>query len=358
MNETVPARYDYPALRDFAASLFGAAGLDAEKAENIAEILVEADLMGHSTHGLALAPWYLDAIKSGAMTLDGEPEILSDRGACVLWNGRRLPGTWLTAKAVDLAVERVATYGTVTVSISESWHIGALAAYLPRATDKGYMVMLACSTPTTSGVAPYGGSRPLFTPNPYAAGIPTDADPILLDISASITTLNKAKQLFRAGESFTQPWVMDVEGNPTTDPAAVVNGGGSLLPVGGLDHGHKGYSMALLVEALTQGLGGFGRSDHPSGTSVSVFLQVIDPTAFGGREQFTKQTTWLADSCRSNPPRPGTDRVRVPGDRALATKREALRRGVPLEAAITNSLRPYIDQFGLSLPEPVTSQDR
>lgn len=347
------ARFDYPALRKFAASLFSAAGLDTDKAENIAEILTEADLMGHSTHGLALAPWYLDAIKSGAMTLDGEPEILSDRGACVLWNGRRLPGTWLTAKAVDLAVERVATYGTVTITISESWHIGALAAYLPRATDKGYMVMLACSTPTVGGVAPYGGTKPLFTPNPYAAGIPTDGDPILLDISASITTLNKAKQLFKEGRSFPQPWVLDADGNPTDDPAAVVNGGGSLLPVGGLDHGHKGYSLALLVEALTQGLGGFGRSDHPSGTSVSVFLQVIDPTAFGGRELFRKQTTWLAESCRSNPPRPGVDRVRVPGDRAYACKREALERGVPLDDAIFNGLRPYAEQFGLRIPEPL-----
>ncbi|MET0962910.1 MAG: Ldh family oxidoreductase [Noviherbaspirillum sp.] len=348
-----PARFDYPALRSFAAALFSAAGLDMDKAQTIAEILVEADLMGHSTHGLALAPWYVDAMESGAVTLEGEPEIVSDRGACVLWNGRRLPGAWLTARAVDLAVARVATYGTVTISISESGHIGALAAYLTRATDKGYMVMLASSTPTTSGVAPYGGTRPLFTPNPYAAGIPTDGDPILLDISASITTLNKAKQLSREGRLFEQPWVMDANGNPTADPAAVVNGGGSLLPVGGLDHGHKGYSLALLVEALTQGLGGYGRSDQPSGTSVSVFLQVIDPTAFGGRAQFQKQTTWLADACRSNPPRPGTDRVRVPGDRAYACKRDALAHGVPLEGAIINGLRPYADRFGLILPAPV-----
>jgi LDH2 family malate/lactate/ureidoglycolate dehydrogenase len=346
-------RYDYGALRLFVGDLFRSAGLEADKAGNVAEILLEADLMGHSTHGLALVPWYFDAIAAGTMTLTGEPEVVADRGACVTWNGRRLPGTWLTAKAVDLAVERAATYGTVTVAISESHHIGALAAYLPRATEKGYMVTIASSTPTTAGVAPYGGTRPLFTPNPLAAGIPTKGDPIMLDISASITTLNLARQLVKEGRSFPQPWVLDAAGNPTSDPAAVVSGGGSLLPVGGLDHGHKGYSMALLVEALTQGISGFGRSDKPAGMSVSVFVQVIDPTAFGGKDGFMQQTTWLADACKNNPPRPGVDKVRVPGERALVCKREALANGVPLSKLIIDGLHPYCEKFGVEMPSEV-----
>lgn len=343
-------KYDCGALRRFAGELFRSAGLEAAKADNVAEILIEADLMGHSTHGLALVPWYFDAIAAGTMTLSGEPEVVSDRGACVTWNGNRLPGTWLTTKAVDLAIERVATYGTVTVAIAESHHIGALAAYLPRATEKGYMITVASSTITASGVAPYGGTRPVFTPNPLAAGIPTDGDPILLDISASITTLNLARQLAKEGRRFPQPWVLDAAGNPTDDPNAVLSGGGSLLPVGGLDHGHKGYSLALLVEALTQGISGFGRSDKPKGMSVSVYVQVIDPTAFGGKAGFNRQTTWLAETCKNNPPRPGVDKVRVPGERALACKREALERGVPLSTLIVNGLQPYCEKFGAHMP--------
>jgi LDH2 family malate/lactate/ureidoglycolate dehydrogenase len=348
--------YDYGALRRFASDLFRSAGLEADKADNVAEILLEADLMGHATHGLALVPWYFDAIAADTMTMSGEPEIVSDRGACVAWNGKRLPGTWLTTKAVDLAVERAATYGTVTVAISESHHIGALAAYLPRATEKGYMITVASSTATASGVAPFGGTRPVFTPNPLAAGIPTQGDPILLDISASITTLNLARQLSKEGRKFPQPWVMDAAGNPSNDPAAVLTGGGSLLPVGGLDHGHKGYSLALLVEALTQGISGFGRSDRPTGMSTSVFVQVIDPTAFGGKDGFMRQTTWLAEACKNNPPRPGVDKVRVPGERALAYKREALAHGVPLSAPIVDGLRPHCEKFGLEMPRPLASQ--
>jgi len=58
----------------------------------VARYLVEADLMGHTTHGLALAPWYLQSIADGVMTKAGDPEVVSDRGAAICWRGRRLPG--------------------------------------------------------------------------------------------------------------------------------------------------------------------------------------------------------------------------------------------------------------------------
>src|SRR5690606_22597608 len=144
--------------------------------------------------------------------------------------------------------------------ISDSHHIGALAAYLERATERGYMLTIASSMPSLAGVAPYGGTRPVFTPNPLAAGIPTQGDPILLDVSASITTINMTKQLARAGKSYEQPWLLDKDGHASTDPQVVLGQGGTILPAGGLDHGHKGYSWALLVEALST-LTGFGRAD-------------------------------------------------------------------------------------------------
>ena len=351
MNASLSAsRYDVDALRRAVDAMFQAAGLEPDKARSVAQALVTADMMGHATHGLALAPWYFDSIAAGGMTLAGDVEVVADRGACVTWNGRRLPGAWLIPKAIALAAQRVETHGVVTVSISDSHHTGALAAYLGAATERGLMVLIACSGPTAAGVAPYGGLRSLFTPNPLAAGIPTDADPILLDISAAITTNNRARQLAAAGGRFPGPGALDAHGRPSDDPACLADGSGSLLPVGGIDHGHKGYSMALLVEALTQGIAGRGRSDGLSGTITSVFIQVLDPGAFGGVPAFKRQTSWLADACRSAEPRPGVDRVRVPGDQAAATRREAERSGVPLGAAIVAALRPYAERFGCTLP--------
>ena len=342
-------KHDAADLRRFAAALFRSAGLDGDKPEVTGGLLVEADLLGHTTHGLALGPRYLQEIQSGSMVSTGEPEVVSDRGACVCWNGRRLPGVWLVSKAVDLALDRVAQQGTVTVAIGNSHHIGCLAAYLPRATDKGCLAIVSSSDPSQKTVAPFGGREPLFTPNPIAVGIPTDGDPVLIDISASITTNNMGARLVREGRRFPGPWALDAAGEPTDDPKALT-AGGSILPAGGMDHGHKGYGWALIVEALTQGLAGFGRADAPAGWGGCAFVQVMDPAAFGGREAFARQTSWLAEACRRSAPRPGVERVRLPGEQALARRRDALARGVVMYPGIMDALRPFAEQFGIPMP--------
>ena len=345
-------RYAPAVLRNFAGALFQRAGLEPDKAETVAELLVEADLMGHTTHGLGLADRYLQAITDGSMGRAGSPEIISDRGACVSWNGHRLPGVWLTAQAVDLAVERVNTYGTVTIAIGNSHHIGCLAVYLPRATARGYMVIIASSDPSAASVAPFGGTRALFTPNPVAVGIPTTGTPLLIDTSASITTNNMSARLILEGRRFPHPWLLDATGQPTDDPR-VLQEQGTILPAGGLDHGQKGYGWALLIEALTQGLAGFGRADGAREWGASVFVQVIDPAAFAGGAAFTRQTTWLTEACRSNPPRPGVERVRVPGEQAWASKATALKEGLTLYPGILDGLRSWAERLDVPLPQPL-----
>jgi L-lactate dehydrogenase len=349
-NMAILPRYALPELTRFVTALFSSTGMDADKAEAIADALITADSMGHSTHGLALATWYLEAVKSGVMAITGDMRVVNDRGACITWDGQRLPGSWLISRAMDTALERIEQHGVVTVAIANSHHTGALAVYLPRLTERGFLVQLICSSPAARGVAPFGGTKPLFSPNPIAAGIPTQGDPILLDVSSSITTLNSARQLVARGERFPAKWAMDADGQPSDDPNTVVSGGGSLLPVGGFDHGHKGYGMALLVEALTQGLSGQGRVDQPQGTTVNIFLQVTDPGAFAGLDAFTRQSQWLVDACHANKPLPGRPPVRLPGEHAMTRQRQAAVDGVPLAVGLIESLRPAALAAGLTLP--------
>ncbi|WP_454703014.1 Ldh family oxidoreductase [Agrobacterium burrii] len=345
-------RFDVGAVRDVVERLFLSTGMVAQMARDVTDCLLVADMMGHSTHGLAIAPWYIEEIKNGGMCLAGEVQTISDRGACLAWNGRRLPGAWLVNRAIDQALDRVAKYGVVTVTIAEGHHTGALATYLSRLTDKGLMVLLACSGPASQGVAPYGGTVGLFTPNPLSAGIPTHKDPILLDISCSITTIKRSGQLAQAGREYPGEWALDGEGRPSTDPQ-VLSHGGSLMPVGGLDHGHKGYAMALLVEALTQGLCGVGRKDNLSGIVMNTFLQVIDPAALGGAASYLDETTWLTDACHANPPKPGGEPVRVPGDRARTRIKEAQEKGVHLDQSIIAGISRYVSEIGEEFPRPL-----
>jgi LDH2 family malate/lactate/ureidoglycolate dehydrogenase len=347
MNEL---RYDVERAMRALARLFELEGLDAYKASSMAKSLVEANMMGHNTHGVALTPWYVEAIRSGAVTKTGSYEVISDRGACIAWRGRSLPGAWLLDQAIATATSRATTYGVVTLTIAGSHHVGALATYLARITSQGFLGIITCSGPAAGGVAPYGGTQGIFTPNPIAAGIPTHNEPILVDISASITTNNRARQLAREGRRFPGEWAMDASGHPTDDPSVAVMAGGTLLPVGGLDHGHKGYGLALLVEALTQGLSGLGRNLKPKGLLMNVYLQVIDPAAFGGASEFVQETTWLADACRSNPPRPGVAHVRVPGEQGCAERRMALERGVSIAASDIERVQGLLDEHGLEWP--------
>ena len=291
LNPSMPSRYPAPGLVSFARDLLAKAGLEADKAATVAEILVEGDLLGHTTHGLALLAPYLAAVEDGTMTKAGEPRVIADFPAAVTWDGQRLPGPWLVVRAIELAIDRAKKNGTCTVVIRRSHHIACLSAYLERVAKQGLMAVLACSDPTVRGVVPHGGRHAVFTPNPIAAAWPTDGDPVILDISMSITSLGFARRLLADGRKLPGPWLIDGHGQPTDDPAALAaNPPGALLPTGGIDHGHKGYALGLLVEALTGGLAGHGRPDPAEGWTATVCLQVFDPRLFGGHDEFIRQT--------------------------------------------------------------------
>lgn len=351
-----PARYAAADLAAFGRGLLEAAGMPPDRAADVADVLVEADLLGHDTHGLNLLPIYLREIEAGSMTLTGDPLTLADRGAAVTWDGRRLPGPWLVLRAYELAAQRARLHGTGTVVIRRSHHVACLAAYLERAAAQGLVLLVYSSGPSTRTVAPFGGVTPVYTPNPLAAGFPAGDTPVMLDVSTSITTNNLMARLNREGRRLEHPWLIDAQGRPSTDPSVVfADPPGSILPIGGLDHGHKGYALSLMVEALTGGLSGHGRADTAEGWGANVFVQVLDPEAFGGRDDFERQTRFVADACRASRPRPGVDAVRLPGEAGLRRKADQLARGVLISDAILDALRPWSSRHGVAMPARSTA---
>jgi len=350
-NGQPAAQHAPAALVHYADALLVRAGVRSDIAHATAGVLVEGDLLGHTTHGLALLPAYLGELARGTMSQAGEPSVLHARPAAQTWDGQRLPGPWTTMKAVDTAVTMAETQGTGTVVIRRSHHIACLAAYLKRATDRGFALLLLCSDPSVCSVAPFGAVTPVFTPNPLAAGFPTSGDPVLLDISASLTTNGLTNRLHKAGEKLPHAWLQDAEGRATDDPAVLfAEPKGTLLPLGGQDAGHKGFALALLVEALTAGLAGFGRADPAAGWGATVFVQALDPMAFGGREAFVRQMDWLVDACHAARPVPGTRGARMPGERGLALAREQVRSGVELHPTILPALAEWGARYGVPPP--------
>jgi len=349
----MPMRYRSETLQKFAHDLLTSAGVDGEIAAVVADTLLEGDLLGHDTHGLALLPSYLRELASGTMTKSGTAQVVEQRDASALWDGNRLPGPWLTQLAIDDAIGRAQRCGTGTVVIRRSHHIACLAAYLTRATERGFVLLLSCSDPNGASVAPHGGTRAVFTPNPLAFGYPTTGDPVLIDLSASLTTNGMTARLHKSGQRLAHPWLLTADGAATDDPAVLFTEPcGTILPTGGIDAGHKGYALALIVEMLTGGLGGFGRADPKEGWGATVFVQVIDPSAFGGLGAFQRQAEWIAHACRDNPPRTGTEAVRLPGERGLARRRDQIQKGVALHADILTGLEPWAGKLSVPMPQP------
>ncbi len=343
--------YSYTSLIDFSRQLLAHVGLDQDKANAIAEVLVEGDLMGHTTHGLALLGPYLKELESGTMRCSGEPVTVADFPAAVTWDGQRLPGPWLVLKAMDLATARAASQGTCTVVIRRSHHIACLAAYLKRATDQSLMMVLTCSDANSASVAPFGGLDPVFTPNPVSAGFPTGGVPVLMDVSTSATTNGLTNRLHQEGKRLPAAWVMDGHGMPSDDPGVLfTEPKGTILPLGGKDSGHKGYGLTLLVEALTGGLAGHGRADPREGWGATVYLQIIDPRAFSGLDSFTRQTGTVVDQCHASRPAQIGHPVRTPGEKGLALAAQQLKSGVELYPAIMPMLMPWAEKFSVALP--------
>lgn len=333
-------------LERFAGELLVQAGMPQARAADVASILVEGDLMGHSTHGLQLLPGYLAEATSGSMRLEGEPVVIADRGASLTWDGQRLPGPWLVLRAMEEGERRAREYGTGTVVIRRSHHIGCLAAYLRRATDRGLLMLLHSSAPANASVAPHGGTRGVLSPSPISAGIPTEGLPILVDISTSSTSNGLVGRTRAARGRLPHPWLVDAQGQATDDPTATQ----TILPLGGLDNGHKGFGLGLMVDALTSGLGGHGRLQAKENLGASVFLQLFDPEGFAGLAALRREMQGIVEACAEVPAAARGEPVRLPGARGLRVRDAQLRSGVELLGSIVDGLVPWAEKLGVALP--------
>lgn len=335
-----PKRYDYQTLLGFIQQLFEKAGADTEVARVVTRVLLEGDLLGHHTHGVNLVSRYIAGILAGDTQADGRKfEQLSAKGVSGLFDGHYVLGPYCVSKALDFAVQGATAHGLGMAVVRRSSHIGCLAAYLKPITDQGLVAIIYSSDPSVACVSAHGGIEPIYTPNPIAAGIPTDGEPILLDVSMSTITLGLVGQCRQAGKKLPHPVVMSNTGQLTDDPEAFsTTPPGSILPLGGQAFGHKGFALGILVEALTSALAGHGRKDAPQQWGASVTVMAIDPEFFGGLESFTAETSFLSglilESRAVDPQRP----VRLPGQAGLKLREARLRDGLELSQAVLADL--------------------
>lgn len=349
-------RYRAEDLRQFACALFASAGLDAPRAEVMADTFLQADLLGFTTHGLHRVTTNLQWLQSGASRLQGDPHVLVDRGNVFNWDAEFLPGPWVVHRAIDQALARVREHGVVTATIRRSQHIACLAAYLPKIVEHNCVGILTCSTPAEHTVSPQGSKTALFSANPIAFCAPAGDYPLLFDISMSVTAGGYVSRAAREGKTLPGQYLKDRNGQLSDDPQAFTDGG-SILPVGGADHGYKGAALSAMLEVLSMALSGYGRADDVSedDEANSVFLQIIDPGAFGSEQHFLRQTAALLqlwEQCERdghiNTP------LRIPGKRAWQLRTTQLEEGVELYPSIISDLKKLAENTGIPMPEAIS----
>jgi len=335
----------------FAATLLAAAGLERQLAASVANVLVAADRLGHRTHGLALLAPYLTQIETGSMALNGEPEVLSNSATMFHWKANRLPGAHVLTAAIDELARRAQHHPMVTASIAECFHIGALQVYLEAATRHDLICLMATTDPSVRSVAPFGGVEPVLTSNPMACGIPTRGEPILIDLCTSTISNAGAMGYAAQGQKLPGPWLLDNQGQASDDPAVLsATPKGTLLPLGGTDLGYKGFGLGIMVEALALGLSGYGRTTANQMFGEGVFVQLINPAHFAGREMFLDEMQSLVDASHASQPVPGGATVRVPGERALGRRRQVDADGLQLTVGVLDTLQPWLTKFGVGRP--------
>jgi L-lactate dehydrogenase len=318
----------------------------------MARAFVEADLLGFSTHGLRRVPSNLEWLASGHMRRDGDPAVVSDRQAVFVWDAGLLPGPWVLQQALAEAVARVPQAGVVTAVLSRCTHVACLAAYLLPLLEQELVGLLMTSTPDEAYVSPFGAREAVLSNNPIAFAAPSRQGPLLFDVSTAVTAGGQIRLAEAQGRRLPEAALKTAGGGVSDDPAVLhADPPGSVMPMGGPGHGHKGYALMLMTEVLTQALAGRGRAAAADeGEANSVYLQVLDPQAFGGRRAFLDAVDDLMRRCRgAAPDEPGRP-VRVPGERAWQHRQEALERGLTLHRGILEALAPWARRLDVIMP--------
>ncbi len=313
-------------LRDASQRIFEAAGAPSEVAAQMAEFLVESNLVGHDSHGVIRIPAYLQAISDGLIVPDARPEVTEETATSALVDGKDGFGHIAAAFATDIAARKARESKVAVVSVVRCNHIGRLGEWASRAARQGVVAIVTVGGGGGPGIAaPYGGTARALGTNPISVGMPAgEGEELLVDFATTAMAEGKVQVARAKGASLPPGVLLDREGHPSTNPEDLYSGG-MLLPFGG----HKGYGLALVVELLGAALTPGQRHNRGARSGGAVII-AVDAAAFRPLAEFEAAAMEALGRVKAIPPAPGFAEVLVPGEPERRTRAERLRTGIPL----------------------------
>ena len=339
-------------LNQIAADIFEAAGVPRDEAEIISELLVDANLAGHDSHGVLRIPQYIGLMELGQIQPGAPMEIERESASHALINGNWGFGHVIAKKAMSLAVQKAKSSTISAVSIYNCNHIGRLGSYPVMAANEGLLGMVMANAGGTAlYVAPFGGTDGRLATNPISIAAPTRDDyPILLDITSSVVAQGKIRVALNRGDSVPLGWLINSKGEPTTDPHDL-NGPppGALLALGGIA-AHKGFALALMIDVLGGALSGAGCSGSGNTRLQNGVLMIaMDIAKFTPLDDFYTHVDELVAHVKSSPLAPGFDEILVPGEIEARREQQRAEEGIPLDDETWRQLQETAAALGISV---------
>lgn len=325
-------------LAIFVEQILQAAGTPDTYSKIVAESLVEANLAGHDSHGVIRLKEYLKAIRDGVIIPQAAPNIAHETSTTIKVDGGRGFGQVVATWTTDRLLAKAGEHGMAAGGIYNCGHIGRLGSYVQQAAEKGFIALAFVNGGGSEPrVAPYGGRTAVLGTNPIAAAIPAaEHASVVLDFSTAAVASGKIRVAKDKGEMLPPGWIVDREGRPSCDPKDYYDGG-ALLPAAG----HKGYGLAILVEALGGLLSGAGSptlSGWGASTSNGVMIWVLDVRRFQSLGKYRAEVESIGAILRAVTPIDLGNPVMMPGEPELRTAVERRTKGIMLPSSSWNGI--------------------
>ena len=335
-------------LKTLCIAILEAAGTPEDEAEIVADIVIRANLRGIDSHGVRNIPRYIKEIGSGEIIPGSSIKVLKETPTTVLWDVNNAFGFVAGKKAMEKAIEKaekqwIGAVGTVNSKGGDD-HIGALYYYSELAAQKD-MIGITHST-RSPRVAAWGGKSKALGINPLSIAVPAaNAPPINLDISMTWTSRGHLGVKAARGETVPEDWILDPDGQPTIDPKKFFEGNeGTLIPFGA----YKGYGLAVVLEAITGGLG--AGCSHDSIGFGHLYV-AINPAGFVPVNEFKERVGNFIKHLKASATMPDVEEIFVPGEIENRTREKRLKEGIPVDDVFWEALLKAAKDVGVDLEQ-------
>lgn len=341
-------------LKQFVVSVLAKLDVPEAEARIVADVLVSADLRGVTSHGVGRLHYYVGALERGLITRPAQIRVVSEWPALAFLDGGASLGQVVGYRAMEKCLDMAERAGAACVTVANSKHYGIAAYYAMMAPARGMIgISLTNSRPH---VAPTYGRKAVLGTNPIAMAVPAGRErPWVLDMATSTIPLGKVEVARRAGRPLRLGTAFDRDGQLTTDPSAVENGG-SLAPLGGGAEtaGYKGYGLSVLVDILSGVLSGAGYSAlmKPgwAESQTGHFFAALRVDAVRPLGDFEAMMEAMIRDLKATPKAVGETRVLVHGELEFEAEEAQRRDGILLQAKVARQLREIGERYGVEFP--------